>query len=91
MQVRMTTHIGGLRNGEPWPAPGEVIDVPAHEGADLISANYAKAATDEDTPVTSDAGTDEGDEAPTADSDKADATEPVRKPRGTVKKAAPRA
>jgi len=90
MQVRMIQHIGGFRNGEPWPEAGGLIDVPDHEGADLIGAGYAKAVTDEATPDTPGTGDGEGDQAPTADGDKADATEPIRKPRGTVKKAAPR-
>jgi len=99
MQVLMLVHIGGTRDGREWPEAGGVIEVPDHEGADLIRAGYAKAATDEDAPDPSDTGASEGDEAPASDSDETDATEPVvepvakdkpAKPRGTVKKAAPR-
>lgn len=41
MLVRMKTRIGGYRNGEPWPAPGGTIDVPAHEAHGLIANGYA--------------------------------------------------
>lgn len=41
MLVRMKTRIGGYRDGEPWPAPGGTIDVPAHEAHSLISNGYA--------------------------------------------------
>lgn len=46
MLVRMTTTIGGYRNGEPWPTVGGTIDVPDHEAADLIRNGYAEAASD---------------------------------------------
>lgn len=44
MRVTMKTRIGGYRNGQEWPAPGGHIDVPDHEGRDLIAAGYAEAA-----------------------------------------------
>lgn len=44
MRVRMTTKIGGFRNGEEWPDKGAVIEVPDHEGRDLIAAGYAEEA-----------------------------------------------
>lgn len=43
MRVTMTHNIGGHRNGEPWPAKGGTIDLPAQEALDLIAAGYAKA------------------------------------------------
>lgn len=41
MLVRMLINITGARNAEPWPAMGETLDVPDHEGADLIAQGYA--------------------------------------------------
>lgn len=54
MRVRMTIQIGGSRNGEYWPAPGDTIDVPDHEAADLIANKYAELA-DVDQEVVPDA------------------------------------
>lgn len=50
MRVEMTTQISGWRDGQEWPRPGEAIDVPDHEAADLILAGYAKEASDAPTP-----------------------------------------
>lgn len=47
MRVTMRTTFTGFRNGEPWPAAGETIDVTDHEAASLISNGYAKEAIDE--------------------------------------------
>jgi hypothetical protein len=44
MRVTMTQGIGGYRNGVPWPAKGEEIDLPVAEALDLIRANYARAS-----------------------------------------------
>lgn len=52
MLVRMKTRIGGYRNGEPWPAPGETIDVPAHEAHGLIANGYATQERDDSEPIT---------------------------------------
>lgn len=48
MRVRMKTKIGGYRDGAEWPEPGEYIDVPAHEAADLIANGYAQEADSAD-------------------------------------------
>lgn len=32
--------ISGTRNGEPWPAPGERIDLPEAEALDYLNARY---------------------------------------------------
>jgi len=50
MRVEMLTQISGTRNGEEWPAPGAVLDLPDHEAESLILAGYAKEATDAPTP-----------------------------------------
>lgn len=49
MNVTMTRHISGTRDGVDWPAPGESIDVPDEEAASLIANGLAKAA-DEPAP-----------------------------------------
>lgn len=59
MLVRMKSRIGGYRNGEEWPAIGDVFDVPAHEAADLISQGYAEEASD-DRPIEATAAADGG-------------------------------
>lgn len=42
MKVRMIARISGLRDGEPWPEPGELADVPADEAASLIECKLAE-------------------------------------------------
>lgn len=42
MHVRMKTTISGLRDGEPWPARGEVTDLPDDEATHLISTGLAE-------------------------------------------------
>lgn len=42
MRIRMVTGIsGGRADGRAWPSAGHEIDVPDHEGADLIRARHA--------------------------------------------------
>lgn len=67
MRVQMNTKIGGFRDGVEWPAAGGVIDVPAHEAADLIANGYAKIEEDTDGEQTDPA--DLKDQAAIADSD----------------------
>ena len=38
--VRVAVGISGLRNGEPWPAVGEPITLPADEAASYIQFGY---------------------------------------------------
>jgi hypothetical protein len=86
MRVEMTTHISGTRNGEEWPAPGAVLDLPDHEAESLIVAGYAKEATDAPTPdpATVPVVEEDGDEpAPAEDGDgepEAEPVSPVAKP-----------
>lgn len=42
MKVRMTANITGCRNGVNWPAPGEEIDLPDNEAAEMCAAGYAE-------------------------------------------------
>ncbi len=89
MHVRMKVKIGGYRNGEEWPDRGGVLEVPDHEGADLILAGYAEEAHGPDAEPAPDlqpAGDDEleqgeapaGDDepAPTEDDDATAGEEP---------------
>lgn len=52
MRVEMRAQISGTRNGEDWPAPGVLIDVPEVEAADLIRSGLAvESAALDTTPV----------------------------------------
>lgn len=42
MRVQMVVQISGARDGADWPAPGGVLEVPAAEGAELVSNGFAK-------------------------------------------------
>lgn len=41
MRIQLVIKIDGLRNGQPWPSPGGVIDLPASEAVNMISHGYA--------------------------------------------------
>ena len=41
MKVRLTQQQQGTRNGQPWPAPGSVVDLPDAEAQALISGGAA--------------------------------------------------
>jgi hypothetical protein len=62
MRVVMNTRIGGFRNGEPWPEPGGVIDVPDHEAVDLIANGYASEADPDEIPAIEENSDGEADE-----------------------------
>lgn len=48
MRVTMKAQVSGLRDGEPWPPVGGVIDVPDDEAVSLIAQSLATDdATDE--------------------------------------------
>ena len=85
MRVTMSIQIGGYRNGEPWPAPGNTIDVPEAEAHDLIANHYAEATDDQAPAADNDPAADddpaadaEPDAAPVADDDPAADAEPVK-------------
>lgn len=42
--VVMNIAISGLRNGEPWPAPGGEITLPADEAETYVRLGYAREA-----------------------------------------------
>ena len=41
MRVKMAVSITGTRDGEPWPAAGEVVDLPTDEAEHLVSVGLA--------------------------------------------------
>lgn len=43
MKVRMKVTISGTRDGQPWPARGAVVDLPAAEAEHLVAAGLAEA------------------------------------------------
>lgn len=44
MIVRMLRRISGTRNRQPWPTPGETIDIPEAEAKQLARLGYAAPA-----------------------------------------------
>ncbi len=44
--IRMLGQISGTRDGEPWPAPGDTIDLPEDEAKNLIATGIAAKAED---------------------------------------------
>jgi hypothetical protein len=42
VKIKMKVDISGSRNGQPWPARGETVEVPDGEGADLCAAGMAE-------------------------------------------------
>lgn len=42
MKVRMSVDVSGSRNGQPWPAKGQVADLPDTEAADLCASGMAE-------------------------------------------------
>lgn len=46
VEVVVLVAISGLRNGEPWPAPGEPIVLPEAEAAGYLKFGYVKAKPD---------------------------------------------
>ncbi|MET9734285.1 hypothetical protein ABZZ79_27700 [Streptomyces sp. NPDC006458] len=50
MRIRMLVDMpeGATRNGEPWPAKGEPVDLPTAEAAHLVASGVAEDATVED-------------------------------------------
>ena len=42
MKIRMKVAVSGSRNGQPWPAFGEVAELPDDEGAELCARGFAE-------------------------------------------------
>lgn len=45
MKVRMRYQLSGTRDGEPWPAPGEEINLSDHEAAKYCANGIAEPVT----------------------------------------------
>lgn len=69
MKVYMTAQISGMRDGKPWPAPGEPIEVPSEEGETLVRNGLASEKKLK--------GKSKVETATTADDDTEDATDNV--------------
>lgn len=41
MKVKLIVQMSGTRNGEDWPAAGEVVDLPKDEAAHLVAGGLA--------------------------------------------------
>ncbi|MGW2261446.1 hypothetical protein ACWCXE_27130 [Streptomyces sp. NPDC001780] len=52
MKIRMNVQMSGTRNGEEWPARGEVADLPTGEAQHLVAAGIASEVTDDGEPET---------------------------------------
>lgn len=50
MKIRMLADMpeGAARNGEPWPAKGESVDLPTAEAAHLVASGIAEEVTAQD-------------------------------------------
>ncbi|MFC8438031.1 hypothetical protein ACFUJT_07515 [Streptomyces griseoincarnatus] len=48
MKIRMLIGMpeGAARNGEPWPAEGDCVDLPTAEAAHLVASGIAEEVTD---------------------------------------------
>lgn len=44
MRIRMKVEMSGTRNGHPWPARGEVVDIPTGEAQHLVASGIAEEA-----------------------------------------------
>lgn len=40
MKVELRTQFSGLRDGKPWPARGEAIELPDDEAVELLNAGH---------------------------------------------------
>ncbi len=48
MDVRLRLQLTGTRDGQPWPPPGTLVDLPDQEAEDLIAAGLATDPDDVD-------------------------------------------
>lgn len=54
MRVIMKEKIQGFHDGEPWPAPGGVVDLPDNEAEELINVGIADRVTNQEVPESND-------------------------------------
>lgn len=57
MMITMRRQISGTRDGVDWPAPGESIDLPDDEAAQLIALGHAVVPGEEPAPEAIDRST----------------------------------
>ena len=50
MKIRMRVSVSGTRNGQDWPPPGSVIDLPDDEAADYCANGMAEPVATFDKP-----------------------------------------
>ncbi|MFD6275835.1 hypothetical protein ACFWFI_09710 [Streptomyces sp. NPDC060209] len=50
MRIRMKQTISGTRNGEEWPARGEIADIPTGEAQHLVASGIAEEVHAEEEP-----------------------------------------
>ncbi|KJS60660.1 hypothetical protein [Streptomyces rubellomurinus] len=50
MRVRMLVQMSGTRDGQDWPPPGAVLDLPEAEAHQLVTHRNAAAVEHEDAP-----------------------------------------
>ncbi|MFD4660832.1 hypothetical protein ACFWP2_35045 [Kitasatospora sp. NPDC058444] len=50
MRVRMLVQISGTRNGQDWPPPGAVLDLPEAEALQLVAHRNAAVVEEQDDP-----------------------------------------
>lgn len=62
MKIRMTVEQpdGAQLNGQPWPRPGEVVELATAQAAHLVAAGVAEHATDTATDTDTDGSNDTG-------------------------------
>jgi hypothetical protein len=51
VKVKMNIWISGTRNGVPWPAVGQVVDLPDVEAVKLCASGQASAVAEDVPPV----------------------------------------
>ncbi|WP_406462965.1 hypothetical protein OHB07_16170 [Streptomyces sp. NBC_00111] len=49
MRIRMKQTISGTRNGEEWPARGEIADIPTGEAQHLVASGVAEEVAADET------------------------------------------
>ena len=47
MKVKLTVSISGLRDNVPWPALGEVVDLPDDEAAHMCAVGHAEPVVED--------------------------------------------
>lgn len=52
MRVKLLIELSGDRDGRPWPARGEEVDLPDDEGALMCANGYAEPVAERKRPET---------------------------------------